>query len=280
MCTAGAGSLIAGRTAGLILWWRVHPSDAHKQDPRNLWLNTARIDRQGRFIVDFSIPPGTHDVRFVDLVEVERQAGIVFAHRCLGVADDAEFVLSDISLQLSPDIRWQSRRGLSGTIQVSVADPHATAIPLRRATMDFSIRIHGQKSGRGRAIVRFLPAKLYARIREKSLASTTHLPENAWPKRPRQDAVIVDTRDSLIEDHSADHVPGMAIAAAIERVAADLDERALRGLSLTFREYLEHSLPTVLCVESVHDGEMQGTVQQAGVTKAVFSGLMNTHGNQ
>jgi hypothetical protein len=235
------------------------------------------IDEQGRFAVNFSIPAGDRPLRFVDLLEVERQAGIVFAHHSLDVPNDAAFVLSDISLELAPGLHWQGSASLAGMMQVSVVDPAESTQSVRKAAMNFSMRVHGRPSGRGSATVRFLSPRLYARLRVRPPDPQPH-PADAPRFEPADpDAFLVDLMDPLVDDHSADHVPGMAVAAAIEKaVTADPGGWTLRMLSLSFQEYIEHHPPAVLRVDRVQDGELQGRIQQADATKATFGGLLSS----
>ncbi len=274
--TTGGGGATDGGDVGPALEWRVRPMDVHKRDPRNLWLSTAAIDEQRRFTVNFSIPAGDRPLRFVDLLEVERQAGIVFAHRSLGVPGDAAFVLSEISLELAPDLRWQGSASLAGKMQVSVVDPVESTQSVRKAAMEFDMKVHGRPSGWGFAKVRFLSPRLYARLRVRLPGPQPHVAVAPRFEPADPDVVLVDLLDPLVDDHSADHVPGMAVAAAIEKaVTADPGGWTLQTLSLSFQEYIEHHPPAVLSVDRVQGRELQGNIQQAGMTRATFSGLLS-----
>ncbi len=272
------GRVIEGRNISPIREWAITPRDAHKQDRRNLWLTTALLDDRGRFIANFTIPHGTGPARFVDLLEVERQAGIVFAHRCLAIADDAAFLLTEISLDLTSRIQPDHSAGIAGAVNVFVTDPVETSAPPRKATMHFTINAHGHPIGQGTATVRFLPPKLYARLRGTA-PNPSPLPTTTTTGQPElagADAVTIDLTDPLLSDHSADHVPAMAVAAAIERTAAaEPVRRPLRALSLYFQEYIDHHPPATLRMEPVRDGQLHGQVLQGNITKASFSGRLD-----
>lgn len=259
-------------------WW-VRAKDAHKLDSRNLWLSTAVNDEQNRFTVNFSIPAGSGPLRFVDLIEVERQAGIVFAHSYLDVPHDAAFVLSEIALELVSGVRWPGKTGLTGTIQVSLADPAEKARSLRKATLNFGLSVHGRPSGRGSATVRFLPLKLYARFRRRRTDSELDADDESRYEHATPNTIAMNPMDPLVNDHLTDHVSGIAVAAAIDNVVTTQPgERVLRMLSLRFHDYIEHHPPAALHIDRVGDGELRGSVRQGGIPKATFSGLLSLRG--
>ncbi|WP_170285762.1 AfsA-related hotdog domain-containing protein [Microbacterium rhizomatis] len=251
--------------------WLVRAEEAHKRDRRNLWLGAARLDGRGRFTVAFAIPRRQMSVRFVDLIEIERQAGIVFAHNHLEVAADAVFVLSEISLSVDP--AWRNHPGFSGEVEVSRVDPTAASHQSsRKVAMRFRLTIDGNSFAEGFARVSFLPPALYARVRARVSAPSA---DESSGGETDPGAAIVDPLDPLTTDHPTDHVPGMAVAAAIEKAVADgWSGRALRMLSLSFQNYIEHDPPPLVRFDPLDGDDIRGHIQQGGVTKGMFTGAL------
>ncbi|SDZ55318.1 hotdog family protein [Herbiconiux ginsengi] len=269
--TGGKGSGHQARNASPVRQWRVRAEEAHKHDQQNLWLGTARLDELGRFTVTFSIPEGQAAVRFVDLIEIERQAGIVFAHSYLEVAADAVFVLSEISLNADPT--WRAHSGFAGEIEVSRADPVAPRqASSRKVAMRFHFRIDGNSFAHGFARVSFLPPALYARVRTR--AGANPICESPGGHRS-PGAAIIDLLDPLTADHRTDHVPGMAVAAAIEKaVTGESGGRPLRMLSLRFQSYIEHDPPPLLRVDPLDGNGIRGHLEQGNVVKGTFTAAL------
>lgn len=249
----------------------VQPREAHKRDPQNLWIRRAATERGSRMSAEFSVPRDVDDIRFVDILELERQAGIVFAHRALAVPEDAVFLLSTISLVMPPTTGVRSN---AGVVEVTSLD-HDTTRATRKATMRFEIHVLDEPVGTGFATARFLTPSLYARVRAGSGAPRSR-PGGDSPPRANDTpiAASIDPGDPTLIDHTTDHVPAMAIAAAIERTAtADRRGATMRALTMRFHEYIEvHPTPTLLIGYGL-DGALHGRIEQDGQTKADFSGF-------
>lgn len=253
--------------------WKVRPEDAHKHDPRNLWLTSAVIDEQRSFSAGFAIPAHGNPLRLVDLIEVERQAGIVFAHHHLAVPRDSIFVLTGISLDVVSPAVWHGNGGLSGRVTVSLADLPGTQ-SIRQARMNFALETPDGALAWGAAAVSFLSPALYARLRGRAMDNQSRFEDRGPLEELNPNIVFLDLMDPLVGDHSSDHVSGMAVAAGIERTLIARGGGFLRGLSLEFQEYIEPLPPLLLSVDDHRSGQVVGRVRQAGVTKATFSGTM------
>jgi 2-oxo-3-(phosphooxy)propyl 3-oxoalkanoate synthase len=266
----GSGPVLSSDVA-TALEWKVRPENAHKRDTRNLWLSTATIDEQGAFSVGFRIPTSHGPVRIVDLMEVERQAGIVFSHRCLGVADDSVFVLSGISLELVSAKDWRRKAGLVGEANVSVVGRSPRP---REASIQFTLRAGPRLLALGGATVSFLTPGLYDRLRRSSLRVQADRSGASSPDLIETDTASVDLADRLVSDHAVDHVPGMALAAAIERaIMAAASGGDLRMLSINFTQYVEYHSTVSVNIDDRLSGQLCGRVCQGGVVKATFSAL-------
>lgn len=167
--------------------WKVRPENAHKRDTRNLWLSTAAIGADGAFASGFRIPASNGPVRIVDLMEVERQAGIVFAHRCLGVANDSVFVLSRISLEVVSGSKWRRKAGLVGEVKVSVVEPTGLPRPTREASIQFTMAAD-RCLALGGATVSFLTPSLYSRLRRRPLPTQSDRDDVSSPEDVDPDA--------------------------------------------------------------------------------------------
>jgi hypothetical protein len=265
--------VLGGYGRGPKIEWNVRPEDAHKQDPSNLWLTSAAVDEQQNFSAGFIIPARDNPLRLVDLIEVERQAGIVFAHHHFSLPGDTVFVLTAISLDAVSADDWQGSGRLSGRVKVSAADPPATQ-PIRHARIRFSLEMRRGSLAWGTAAVSFLTPGLHARLRRRAIEGQPRLKDGAPLEEMGAGIVPTDLMDPLVGDHSSDHVSGMAVAVGIERTLTARSGETLRGLSLRFHEYVEHLSPLLLSVDDRRHGQVVGRVHQRGVTKAEFSGVL------
>jgi hypothetical protein len=207
-------------------------------------------------------------------MEVERQAGIVFAHRCLGVATDSVFVLSRISLEVVSGSKWRRKAGLVGEVKVSVVEPAGLPRPTRKASIQFTMAAD-RCLALGGATVSFLTPSLYSRLRRRPLSTQSDRDDVSSPEDEDPDAASVDLTDRLVTDHNVDHVPGMAVAAAIERsINAASDGGDVRMLSINFNQYVEYHSPVSFNTDSQGSGQLDGRVCQGGAVKATFRGLL------
>ena len=77
------------------------PADVHKSRPENVWIRDLRRESAHTVSAAFRIPPPPGLPRFAELMEVQRQAGMLQLHRQLGVSHDDVLVLASESLPMS-----------------------------------------------------------------------------------------------------------------------------------------------------------------------------------
>lgn len=249
----------------------IRPQDAHKQNPRNLWLTNAVTDRPDGWVAAFEIPETTGRIRVADLFEVQRQAGIVFAHRCLNVASDAVFVLGELSMSGISECEWRAEKRLSGEVTVSAADHRSGSRLIRKASMRFNLSGPRGRLAQGTANVKFLSPALYERLRSRSVVGVGST-DTAQPQVPD----LSGGPDPLVGDHPTDHVPAMAVAVAIEEaILREARGRNVTSLSLRFEEYIEHHPRFSLAVEGFRSGILHGRVYHGGMPRTVFSATLS-----
>ncbi|PET35646.1 hypothetical protein CN514_25000, partial [Bacillus sp. AFS001701] len=64
---------------------RIRPADVHKVRPENVWIQDPIRESPHSLSALFEVPVGARALRLVDLIEVQRQAGILQAHQQFGV---------------------------------------------------------------------------------------------------------------------------------------------------------------------------------------------------
>ncbi|HXH36524.1 MAG TPA: hypothetical protein VNJ54_19270 [Plantibacter sp.] len=272
--------------------WRIVPESAHKRDAGHLWLGTAHEDHDA-LTATFRTPAVRDGGVFAELMEVQRQAGIVYAHRALAVPADAVFMLTSISLDLRPSIAGALEHPVQGTVRVTRAAEAGAVRMARAAALRFVLEAPGARLGSGAASVKFLPIALYDRVRhgvaiapdvrgtDETSAAILRRAARSDPARIRAREVRSNPADPILADHTGDHLSAMAMVCEIEdAVRSDAEPRALVSLHIAFMSYAELSpVPTLVFVVAA-DGAIEGAVHQSGLQRAVFTGRtarMSTH---
>lgn len=248
----------------------IKPSEAHKVDASNLWLGVAQPAEPGCFRATFRIP--TLEGRFVELMEVQRQSGIVFAHRVLGVPQNAVFALSFMQLSLSRS-STAIPIPIAGDVEVNLAQTTDNSGRLgQRVDLHFRIRSKGDVVADGSAAVRFLDPRVYIRLR----ASAGDAAEAQMRQPLTIDGCTVfrpNLSSSIAADHQSDHVPAIALIAAIERASAPPTcGYTLAQLSIQFVRYLELNSAIKLGLRRSTPSRFEGQVVQDGTVAAFFEG--------
>ncbi|MBT2486603.1 MULTISPECIES: AfsA-related hotdog domain-containing protein [unclassified Microbacterium] len=253
----------------------VDPALTHKRAESNSWLTSYRVTDEDEMEASFSLPSSTAPPQLPALMEVWRQAGLVFAHRVLHVPMDHVFALASISLQMRDPGSWH-RVSRQGVLHVSDCVFSVTRSVVRAAKASARMRLDSGEVLEGRLSARFLPVGTYARLRSAS------------PALPREDAALPTSGYSgsttgatapgpMVQpffDHEHDHVTAMTVVSAIERTVADTSKAALRGLKLDFETYIDAYPVPEIPLTTVTNGQFKGTVLQHGRLKASFSGSM------
>lgn len=271
----------------------VAPELAHKADRRNLWLRSV-VSRDAtsvtfRFRIPDTVRPG-----IAEYVEVQRQATHAFAHLHLDVPLDGRAMLSTAEMLLDAggrsalpcagsvtvraNIDGRAARGVAD-IDVGVrfiadagTDPAESRIAEGRITES---RIAERRIAEGRITGKYLPRRLYDRIRGSNgsaeIAAETDGHEIAAEAGGTDrfagqvvEALAVEAGNPILGDHETDHISGMVVVCAVERLAAKyFPARRLRELTTTFFAFIEKSEQAYIVVLATED-RIVATVTQGG----------------
>lgn len=245
-------------------------AETHKRTEAGVWLRRARQDALGGLETDFRVPGRPRGVRLAELMEVQRQAGIVHVHRGFGVPYDHIFVLDMIELRMSVPAQPPCR---TGRVRVEAATPGRG--PVRSLIQDFTLLTDGGTTARGRTQARFVPPEVYARLRR---------PEHAHEVAPGDPAVQgisavplqVDPTDPVLKDHPSDHISAMSLVCALEGLLSqDRSGSPLKAVRVDFRHYIDNDPTPMLEFSSARDGFISGALTQRGTAMATFA--VSTH---
>lgn len=227
----------------------------------------------------FSIPTGRGSLRFAELMEVQRQAGIVHAHQLLCVPLDDTFILNSIDLHVDGSERRRLASGVQGSIEVTEVDTVRTNTQIRSASQAFEIRSPGGLRAHGASTANFIPKSVYERIRGRG-PQVVHAAERSLAsdyREKRREILLVDQTDPLLSDHSSDHISAMSVINAIERLAiAEAPGPHVAELSLRFIAYAELQPAPILELALDDTRAFNGVLDQGGSVRATFSGRVRT----
>lgn len=241
-------------------------AETHKRTEAGVWLRTARQNALGGLETDFSIPAKSQGVRLSELMEVQRQAGIVHVHRGFGVPYDHIFVLDMIELRMSGAAQRPCR---SGQVRVEAAAPGRG--PVRSLIQDFTLLTDGGTAAHGRTQARFVPPEVYARLRRPDHA------RQAAPGDPAAQGISavplqVDPTDPVLKDHPSDHISAMTLVCALEGLLSQhRSGNPLKAVRVDFRHYIDNDPPPMLEFSSARDGFIAGALTQRGTPMATFT---------
>lgn len=243
----------------------------HKRHSENVWVHHPRPRTEDDLHLEYNYPRDLANARLVDLMEVQRQAGIYFVHSHLGVPSGHVFLLSSISLERSL-WRFEQHRdtqAAGGAIVVrECADERA---PSHRALTKLSFNLLANTgAATGKAAVRTISQRAYERVRRTDFRSPGPPAEAEYPDHVG--AIIVDTLDPLLSDHASDHVSAMAVLVSIERSLLSLGALRVDALSAEFQAYIEESTDAIYRLSLGADGAFVGVVEQAATVRATFAG--------
>lgn len=248
----------------------VDPADVHKSHPGNVWVSDMRQESPHTLSATFRIPPAKHPPRFAELMEVQRQAGMLQLHRQAKVAHHAVLVLDRISLRFVVD-------GVAGrdAVRSGRVRSHLVAAPETRTRRTlrqfFDLETEHGLIALGRSQVKVLPRPLYVRLR-RSAAETPTEADAGTSSATGFTPLPIAAGDPLTSDHPSDHVTAMQLAAAIERaITGTRPGSALTSLKLVFRAYTERATTPLVRSSAHDDGIITGDVRQGGLVRAHFS---------
>ncbi|WP_417555522.1 AfsA-related hotdog domain-containing protein [Microbacterium sp.] len=247
------------------------PDEVHKKRPENVWLRDPVQESAHSIRSRFEVPPRGPRLRFVDLIEVQRQLGILQAHRQFGVPDNAVLVLDRIALKF---VTRADAHPHEGTIRAQIVATSAGGRP-RAFSQYFSIEAPSGLVAVGTARASLIPQTVYDRVR--GLAFNAPPPARSATKSvfDYEGALHVDSRDPLLSDHPSDHLTAMQALADVERVALlDLPMARIRKLKLAFYRYADLQPPPLLRLNISPRGKLDAEVAQLGASCAMITGVV------
>ena len=262
----------------------VSPALAHKAHRENLWLDEARESAAGELAFGFRLPARRPAPTFSDYVEIQRQAGLAFSHLQLDVPMDRVSLLSSVSTGLVPDAARAAPR--AGEVSVRAEETTLQGGRVTGVLLAVRFAAEGRTIGEGRIAGRFLPRKLYERLRSPRepgapgapaapVAGASVAPAGlAVPRGARSfdEPLRVDAADPILSDHDSDHVSGMAVVCAVDRIVRErFPGSALSRLSTEFLAYIEKAPAARVAVE-VEGESFTARVTQAGAACAIVRG--------
>lgn len=254
----------------------IPPADIHKVKPENVWIHHPIQESAYSLSTRFDVPVDERTLRFVDLVEVQRQIGILQAHRQLGVPDGEVFTLDQIALTLVTRSSPADVPRQHGSIRAQIV---ATSSRGRARSLAQHFALEGPAGliAIGKARASLIPRQVYERVREQARSSN---PLSALSLRSGfayEQPLQVDTTDALVSDHPSDHLTAMQTIADVERVARQMAPNArLRSLKLVFQRYADAEPSPILRLNVSVTGKLAAEVVQLGVRRAKVSGELES----
>lgn len=217
------------------------------------------------------------------LVEVFRQASILYAHEACEATPTQKFIFNSAEFKIL-DTEGLRVGGRPGHCEVSlvVIDAVRRKGLITGLTLEFTAIIDGVATASEQMILQWMPPEVWERLRSQGRAALglmgeptligsphnsrlqpwtvgRHSPRNSILANPVDGSaklealVTVDTEHPSLFDHALDHVPGMllfeaarqiAMAASNHECARDTSRMLLTGLSITFTRFGELEIPT------------------------------------
>lgn len=248
----------------------VSADEVHKRNDDRVWLRTATVDAGGTLTATFDLAPSAPTIRLAELLEVQRQAGLVQVHRHLGVPLDEAFILNLIELDIASRGRSLGSR-VAGELEARFDRVVRTRGGITLVTQLFTLSTKSGLTAHGYASTTLVPQRIYGRLRRA---------ESPWPptraSSPHHSGAMrtpfsIDLKDPILSDHESDHVSAMSVVCAIEN-SLTADGRPLQSLTLAFRSYGDKSTTSALEVWPRPQAHFTGSLVQDGLIRAVFHG--------
>jgi hypothetical protein len=185
---------------------------------------------------------GHHDP--LTVLEAVRQAGVLIAHRHLGVPEGRQFIFGQIELAID-DLGALSARGHPPALHLAMAfdDPKVRRGELVGGSMRCTVSVEGRQAMQIHGDLSFVSQTIYARFRREAATRSHRTPppvERTPPKLVGRSlpanvvigaldasttpgevraTVVVDQSHPTFFDHPLDHVPGMLLVEATRQTA-------------------------------------------------------------
>jgi hypothetical protein len=209
--------------------------------------------------------------RLAELIEVQRQIGLLHSHRVLHVPRHEIFILEEIALTISDGSLLPQPHPLCGFATTVSTAPLYRGGRVQRADHRVELRTDTGLHATGRSTAFFVPARTYRRLQERLRDGTKS--STYEPAATMRETLTVDTRDPILSDHQNDHVSGMAVICAIERFFAEhASQMSLKSLTLRFERHLTTRPPAVLAFRFPTPTAFEGEAVQEGTPGVRFVG--------
>ncbi|WP_433674821.1 hypothetical protein [Microbacterium gorillae] len=245
----------------------VHPADVHKIRAESVWLASAQAVSARTVSAAFRIPTTSAEhARFAEVLEVQRQVGMLQLTRQASLPDSDVFILNRISLRLL----GHANAPTNGIVHSHIVSGAAIDGGKRSFHQRFGFESEDGLVATGRSHATFIPRPLYERLRSNrprpAAISNTDAGQELEPLDFSED-------DPILSDHPSDHITAMQVAVAVEHRVGNLKPGAkLTALRLRFDHYIETRPLPLLAVEFRPGNKFSGQVRQNGVSMASFGG--------
>lgn len=253
---------------------RIRPADVHKVRPENVWIQDPIRESPHSLSALFEVPVGARALRLVDLIEVQRQAGILQAHQQFGVPRNEVFVLDQMAMTRVISVLEWAESHRRGRIRSQIV---ATGVRGRARSLvqHFALETSEGLIAIGRAKSSLIPAAVYQRVRQHASESDRLNPPSKGSAFTYEGLLQVDMQDPLLSDHPSDHLTAIQAIADVERVAQRVAPRSsLRKLRLTFQRYADASPAPTLRLKVSPAGRLAAEIVQHGVRRATLAGAV------
>ncbi|HLS78411.1 MAG TPA: ScbA/BarX family gamma-butyrolactone biosynthesis protein [Nocardia sp.] len=242
----------------------------------------AQLPRNHSYFSDHRGTATTYDPLL--LIEVFRQVAIYYAHTFLGVPRGEKFIFGSADFAIAdPEILRIGNCPGHCVIEARVVADKRRDDRVVGLSLEMVAEIEGKEAAREVMVYQWMPAPVWARIRERGrgalgLPAQHSIPEQLPVARMRPGAVgrhnprnailanpalageelsaltIIDTNHPSLFDHALDHVPGMlqfeaarqvAMAAANAVLGLDTTRMVMHRLTIEFLRFAEFERDTV-----------------------------------
>lgn len=225
----------------------------------------------------FELPQTNSGLPFTYLMEIQRQAGIAFAHRVLGVLYSDAFMLKTMKLSRNS---LGSSLPHTGFVEIEVGDSKSAGGKLKHTQVHSKILdTSGTALFQGRLSSSFLSKDIYERIRQRTMAQPKTLDKCSICDNRSVDGALLDTAMPKLRDHDSDHLAAIEIVAAIEEGIRSNFQSEILGVSLSFNNYLELNPLPKIHFFSVASNIITGCIHQGQTLGATFQVETKKMGN-
>ncbi|KJL29253.1 AfsA-related hotdog domain-containing protein [Microbacterium oxydans] len=253
---------------------QLRPEDVHKAKSENVWIQAPSEESPHSLSARFEVPAEGEALRLVDLIEIQRQAGIFQAHRQFGVPHNEVFVLDQMSLKRVTATHEWADSHRKGRVRSQIV---ATGLRGRARSLvqHFALETSDGLIVVGRAKSSLIPAAVYQRVRKQPTQSNISAPGSKRSGFTYEELLQVDEQDPLLSDHPSDHLTAVQAIADVERVAQIAAPGSnLRALKLTFQRYAEANPTPTLRLKVSGSGRLAAEIVQHGVRRAKLAGAL------